>query len=756
MTTSSSGASGQGGRMRPASDLDLELSRLVGAATAKQVAKALDITTVGEMLHHFPRRYIARGELTDLDQLSVDEEVTILARVVHSHTRYMQTRKGIITDVVITDNSGRPSELVISFFNGFKAKTELQPGVLAMFSGKVSYYRNNLVLTNPGYVLLPDDELAEHEAEFHAAKPVPVYPATAKFPSWKSQHVLDILLPVLDLDQLADPVPAAIAAREKLLPLAEAYKEIHAPASMETWPRARKRFRFQEALALQTALAQKRHQAVKQDATGRPAVPHGLLDAFDAGLPYTLTSGQQDIGAVIAAEISAGHPMHRLLQGEVGSGKTVVALRAMLQVIDAGGQAAFLAPTEVLAAQHLHSIKALLGVLGEGTLLGGPHATAVTLLTGSMPAAAKKKALLAAASGEAGIVVGTHALLSDNVQFADLGLIVVDEQHRFGVEQRDVLRAKALKPPHVLVMTATPIPRTVAMTVFGDLEVSELTELPAGRTPIRTHVSPLAEHPGWEPRVWARTREEIDAGHQAYVVCPKIGDEPDTLVHGAAGAQEPDVREEDMPDSDTRPMAGVLEVVQYLRGTPALRDKRIDVLHGRMESAQKQGTMAAFARGDIDVLVATTVIEVGVDVHNATLMVILDADRFGMSQLHQLRGRVGRGGHEGTCLLVTSLEKDHPSRKRLEAVAATTDGFVLAQQDLELRREGDILGAKQSGGNSGLRMLSVLRDEELIQRARQDATAIVENDPQLKSHPALKLEIEMYLTEKNEAFLERG
>ncbi|WP_343317642.1 ATP-dependent DNA helicase RecG [Arthrobacter sp. TMP15] len=727
----------------PYSDLLLELGRLVGATTAKQVAKGLDITTVGQMLHQFPRRYIARGDLTDLDQLQVDEEATILARVVDLRTRYMQTRKGTISDVVITDNSGRPSSLVISFFNGFKAKQELKPGVLAMFSGKVGSYGGHKVLTNPGYVLLADDELAEHEVEIHASKPVPLYPATAKFPSWKTEHVIKVLLPILDFAMIPDPVPKHIAAREKLMPLAEAYDEIHIPSSMDTWPRARKRFRFQEALALQTALAQKRAEATRLDATSRAAVSGGLLDAFDAQLPYTLTGGQREIGALVATEIAAGHPMHRLLQGEVGSGKTVIALRAMLQVIDAGGQAAFLAPTEVLAAQHLHSISALLGALGAGTLIGGQHATKVTLLTGSMPAAAKKKALLAAASGEAGIVIGTHALLSDIVQFADLGLIVVDEQHRFGVEQRDALRAKALKPPHVLVMTATPIPRTVAMTVFGDLEVSELTELPAGRAPILTHVSPLSEHPGWEPRVWSRTREEIDAGHQVYVVCPKIGEAPD---------------DDDVPpaEGDTRPMAGVLDVVQYLRRVPVLAGTRIEVLHGRLDSADKQGTMAAFARGEIDVLVATTVIEVGVDVHNATLMVILDADRFGISQLHQLRGRVGRGGLKGTCLLVTSLEKDHPSRKRLDAVAATTDGFVLAKQDLEMRREGDILGARQSGGGSGLRMLSVLRDEDLIERARQDATEIISKDPELAFHPALKLEIEMYLTEKNEAFLERG
>lgn len=727
----------------PYPELGWELSRLVGSPSAKAVAKALDISTVGEMLHHFPRRYLARGDLTDLDQLVVDEEATILARVVELKTRYMQTRKGTISDVTITDNSGRPSGLKISFFNGFKAKQELQPGVLAMFSGRVSLYNGAKVLTNPGYVLLPDDELAEHEAEVQSAKPVPIYPGTANFPSWKSEKIIQTLLPALELEKIPDPIPKHIAAREKLMPLWEAYAQIHAPTDMDSFPAARKRFRYQEALALQTVLAQKRFEAMHLDATGRRTVQGGLLDAFDASLPYTLTAGQQEIGTLIAGEVAAGHPMHRLLQGEVGSGKTVVALRAMLQVVDAGGQAAFLAPTEVLAAQHLYSITELLGILGAGKLLGGPHATQVTLLTGSMPAGAKKKALLAAASGEAGIVIGTHALLSDNVQFADLGLIVVDEQHRFGVEQRDALRAKALKPPHLLVMTATPIPRTVAMTVFGDLEVSELTELPAGRTPITTHVAPMAEHPGWEPRVWARAREEIDAGRQVYVVCPKIGELPD---------------DGDIPptEGDGRPMAGVLDVVRYLRELPALSGKRIEVLHGRLDSQDKQGTMAAFAAGEIDVLVATTVIEVGVDVRNATLMVVLDADRFGISQLHQLRGRVGRGGYAGTCLLVTNLEPGHPSRKRLDAVAATSDGFVLAKNDLEMRREGDILGARQSGGVSGLRMLSVLRDEALIERARHDATDIVSKDPELEFHPALKLEIDMYLTEKNEAFLERG
>ncbi|MGA7204077.1 MAG: DEAD/DEAH box helicase [Specibacter sp.] len=555
----------------PGTDLGLDLSRLLGAASAGTVGKNLGISTVGQMLHQFPRRYLARGELTELDKLPLDEDVTIMARVVDISTRFMQTRKGSITDVVITDNSGRPSGLRISFFNGYKAQKELTPGTLAMFSGHVNLYRNDKTLTNPGYVLLPDDELAEHEAELQAVRPVPIYPATAKFPSWKTEKVIEALLPALDLSGIADPVPAKFAKRERLMPLADAYAQIHQPDTMEDFPKARKRFRYQEALALQTSLAQKRFEAVQQDATARTLVKGALLDAFDAQLPYTLTAGQEEIGALVAAEISAGHPMHRLLQGEVGSGKTVIALRAMLQVVDAGGQAAFLAPTEVLAAQHLASISALLGSLGQGPLLGGPHATEVTLLTGSMPAAAKKKALLAAASGSAGIVIGTHALLSDHVQFADLGLIVVDEQHRFGVEQRDALRSKAQKPPHLLVMTATPIPRTVAMTVFGDLEVSELTELPAGRAPISTHVAPLAEHPGWESRVWARAREEVDAGHQVYVVCPKIGDGEDSaaeldeipeLVGFGDRGLSGDRARRDPGAGDDRPMAAVLDVVQ--------------------------------------------------------------------------------------------------------------------------------------------------------------------------------------------------
>ncbi len=757
-------------------DFALPLDRLIGKASATGIEKHLGLTTVGELLNYFPRRYLKRGELTAIDKIPVNEDVTIMARVLSATKRPMRERKGFITDVVVTDNTGGRSALKISFFNAFKAGKELRPGSLAMFSGKVTVYNNARTLTNPLFELLPDDELAGHEAEFQAQRPLPVYSATAKLPSWKIQRVVEAVLVAVDLSGLPDPLPAEIVRREKFMSLEDAYQQIHSPSDQQDWQRARERFRYQEALVLQTALARRRAQTAAEDATARRGSPDGLLAAFDAGLPFTLTPGQQSVGDVLAAELSAQHPMNRLLQGEVGSGKTVVALRAMLQVIDSGGQAALLAPTEVLAAQHHQSIRAILGPLAEGGMLGssqgdGPDGTQVTLLTGSMPAAARKRAMLDAASGTAGIVIGTHALLSDNVQFFDLGLIVVDEQHRFGVEQRDALRVKAHKPPHLLVMTATPIPRTVAMTVFGDLETSVLRELPAGRAPISTHQVGLAEHPAWVRRIWTRAREEIDAGHQVYVVCPRIGTDddgdgseplsdqssnPSPVVDHAGPASAGRSSSPTRDARDTGDLAEVNAVVEQLRAEPALTGTRIEALHGRLDTDEKADTMAAFAAGEVDLLVSTTVIEVGVDVHNATLMVILDADRFGISQLHQLRGRVGRGGLPGTCLLVTSLQPGHPSRRRLDAVAATTDGFILSQEDLKLRREGDILGASQSGGRSTLRLLRVLQHEDIISQARDDAWEIVQKDPQLRENSALEAAIEAYLNPEKEAFLERG
>jgi ATP-dependent DNA helicase RecG len=511
---------------------------------------------------------------------------------------------------------------------------------------------------------------------------------------------------------------------------------------------AEHRLRFDEAFVLQVALAQRRAAAAGRPARPRPRVAGGLLDAFDARLPFRLTPGQHRVSEQIERDLAAAWPMHRLLQGEVGSGKTVVAVRAMLAVIDAGGQAALLAPTEVLAQQHHRSITGLLGPLGAAGELGAAdHATRVALLTGSLPAARRRRELLDAASGAAGIVVGTHALLEEHVQFTDLGLVVVDEQHRFGVEQRDALRAKADPPPHLLVMTATPIPRTVAMTVFGDLETSTLRELPAGRSPITTTVVPLADHPGWVDRVWQRVREEVAGGGRAYIVCPRIdGDDP---------AAEPS-DDADEPSAGTRPpAAAATEVADLLRAGP-LAGLRVGLLHGRLPAEVKDAAMRAFAAGELDVLVATTVIEVGVDVPEATVMVVLDADRFGISQLHQLRGRVGRGSAPGLCLLVTSMADGTPARERLAGVAETTDGFALARLDLEHRREGDVLGERQSGRRSSLRLLRLLRDEDVIVAAREAATALVETDPELVAAPALAAAVTALAGEGQAEFLAKA
>jgi ATP-dependent DNA helicase RecG len=753
------------------SELDLDLGRLVGKRSAGVIGKHLGLTTVGALLNYFPRRYLNRGELTPISEVPLDEDVTLIARVVSNSTRSMKARRGTITDVVISDDDGTPGlrmvggsdyrgkvpgTLKVSFFNGYRAKAELLQGRRALFSGKVTRYGGLLGLTNPDFLLLDEDPFIQgKDPESLALMPIPVYPATGKLTSWAIQKVVEALLQTADLDALPDPVPPAVAAREKFLPIAEAYRLIHSPGSTADWQKARDRFRYQEALVLQAALARRRAQLAAEEATARRPVADGLLAAFDRQLPFDLTAGQAAIGKTLSTELAQDGPMNRLLQGEVGSGKTVVALRAMLQVVDAGGQAALLAPTEVLAAQHYESIRRTLGPLSRDGLLGGSGSDAVqvTLLTGSMPTAARRQAMLDAASGTAGIVIGTHALLSGNVSFYDLGLIVVDEQHRFGVEQRDALRAKASKPPHLLVMTATPIPRTVAMTVFGDLETSVLDELPAGRAPISTYVVGLAENPGWAGRIWSRSREEVDAGHQVYVVCPKIGTDDDgDFSPGEAEPTAADLEE----DSTARELASVTAVVEQLQQEPALAGVPLAPLHGRQDPAVKSAAMADFAANRTKLLVSTTVIEVGVDVHNATLMIILDADRFGISQLHQLRGRVGRGGFPGTCLLVTTLEPGHPSRRRLDAVASTTDGFELSQEDLKLRREGDILGASQSGGRSTLKLLRVLEHEDLIAKARQDAQKIVGSDPSLQHHPHLAKAIDAYLNPEKEAFLERG
>ncbi len=733
-----------------ANPLDEPLDRgPLRGATAKALAQHLEIRTTGELLRHYPRRYARWGELSPLSELRIGEAATVLAQVVSATERPMRQRRGTLLSVVVTDGTDR---LDLTFFQARKVAHLVRPGMQALFSGTVGSYNGRRQLTHPQVEPVEEGEDGQAQAD----RPTPVYPATARLTSLQIRKAVRTVLDLLG--DLPDPLPAEIRARHGLMGLRQALEAVHRPASDEQWRAAQRRLRFEEAFVLQVALARRRAAEGAQPATPRVPRPGGLLEAFDARLPFTLTAGQKAVSEEIAADLARTSPMHRLLQGEVGSGKTVVALRAMLTVVDAGGQAALLAPTEVLAAQHHRSITAMLGDLAAGGMLGGDErGTRVELLTGSLPAAARRRALLDAVSGDAGIVVGTHALLQERVEFSDLGLVVVDEQHRFGVEQRDALRGKGRSVPHLLVMTATPIPRTVAMTVFGDLETSTLAELPAGRAPIASHVVPVGERPSWYERTWRRVREEVDGGHQAYVVCARIGTEPDAGPAGKAGRGpgEPGGGADQRPDEGPE-VRSVVDVLAELRANPVLDGLRIGVLHGRLPAEERDATMQAFGRGEVDVLVATTVIEVGVDVPNATVMVIVDADRFGVSQLHQLRGRVGRGSAPGVCLLLTEAEAGTPARERLDAVAGTLDGFELARVDLEQRREGDVLGASQSGGKSSLRLLRVLRDEKVIEQARHEAGALVAADPGLDGQPALHQALEELLGPEREAYLEKG
>jgi ATP-dependent DNA helicase RecG len=744
------------------SPLDESLHKLVGGRTAKVLADSLRLRTVGDLLHHYPRRYAERGELTSLDDLEVDEHATVVARIEKVTVIPFRQRRGNRLEVVVTDGRGR---LTLAFFNQAWREKELRPGARGMFAGKVGVFQRVRQLANPDYELL-DSDAGSDAAEKFAGRLIPVYPASAQMPSWKISRCVEMALDTVSWADVGEPLPCTLRGDRELLALPEALERIHRPRNQADVAMARSRLKWDEAFVLQVALARRRAADSALPAVPRVALKGGLLDAFDARLPFTLTEGQQKVSAEILADLAREHPMHRLLQGEVGSGKTLVGLRAMLAVVDAGGQAAMLAPTEVLAQQHHRSIVEMMGDLAEGGMLGGAElGTRVVLLTGSTGAAARRRALLDLVVGDAGIVVGTHALIEETVQFRDLGLVVVDEQHRFGVEQRDALRARAERPPHLLVMTATPIPRTVAMTVFGDLETSVLDQLPAGRSPIASHVVPALEKPNFLARAWQRVREEVAEGHQAYVVCPRIGDEEEGSSGGArpgkartpeSGRLYPDDPEDiGAAADDRRPPLAVLAVADQLRTGP-LAGLRVEVLHGRMPPDAKDDVMRRFAAGTVDVLVATTVIEVGVNVPNATVMVIMDADRFGVSQLHQLRGRVGRGAAAGLCLLVSDLPSGTAARARLAAVAATLDGFELSRIDLEQRREGDVLGQAQSGVRSSLKVLSVLQDEEVIAAAREEAVRLVARDPELADHPHLAGALASLLDEERAGYLEKG
>lgn len=721
-------------------DLDNKLSNVVGDRTAKVLLDSFSIKTVGDLMHHYPRRYMVRGELSDIAQLNEGDEVTILAQVHSSQNRAIRGRKGSILEVIVTDGSAK---LSLTFFNQAWREKELKVGAQGLFAGKVGIFNGKKQLAHPDYQMIPDGADVDSAAASFAGKYLPVYSATAKLASWKISQCVEMA--IATLDQVEDYLPESIRLSHNYPTLQQALVQLHTPADLDHADAARERLTFDEAFLLQLMLVMRRNELKKLNTTSRKTIKGGLLEAFDASLPFELTGGQREVVAEIENDLAQTHPMHRLLQGEVGSGKTVVALRAMLAIVDSGGQAALLAPTEVLAAQHLRTFQKLLGPLALGGTLGSADkSTQITLITGSQSAHERKIALSLAATGGAGIIIGTHALLGEKVEFADLGLIVVDEQHRFGVEQRDALKVKAQKPPHLLVMTATPIPRTVAMTVFGDLDVSTLRELPLGRAPITTHVVSVLEKPAYLERAWARIREEVAAGHQAYIVAPRIeaGSDESSDIDFLFGLDSPDI-------------AAVTTLAPQL-SAGALAGLKVAELHGRQNSEIKDSTMRAFAAGELDVLVSTTVIEVGVDVANATVMVIMDADRFGVSQLHQLRGRVGRGTSPGLCLLVSSAPADSAARERLNAVALTLDGFELSRIDLEQRREGDVLGSTQSGSASHLRLLRVLRDEALIEIARADAQSIIEASNELSSYPALKSQVALLAQNAATDYLDKG
>jgi len=744
----------------PAVTWESKLDRAIGGKAAAALEKAFGLETVGDLLTYFPRSLQDTGELTDFSSLRLGEHVTVVAKVLKvdniPYTIKGTGKRAVRTTVSVTDGE---REMSLTFFKQAWRKDHLAGGTIAMVSGDVSVFNGRRQLTHPKVEVLGRGADLDEFADIEVPRWIPIYPATASISSETIRSCVGQTLGLID--EVPDPVPDDVRTARGLIGYDAALRAIHGPQEPADDRRARTRLRFDEAFLLQTVLAQRRAATAKLSAVSRARRGHGLAARFESAMPFELTTGQQSIGAEISADLAAEHPMHRLLQGEVGSGKTLVALRAMLQVVDSGGQAALLAPTEVLAAQHHRSIVAMLGPLAEPGMLGGDlDGTQVELLTGSQSTPRRRAALLNVQSGAAGIVIGTHALLEEKVRFAELGLVVVDEQHRFGVEQRAALTAKAGEAtPHVLVMTATPIPRTVAMTVFGDLDVSTLRELPPGRSPIQSSLVPAAQRPDWLERAWQRVREEVASGQQAYVVCPRIDGDAREIDDDRDGAgpdpPDADLRSEQAPGQSTRrPPLAVLDVVDQLRARQ-LAGLRLDVLHGRLPGEEKDAVMRRFGAGEIDVLVATTVVEVGLDVPNASVMVVLDADRFGASQLHQLRGRVGRGAVPGLCLLVTEAEPDSPAAERVSAVAATTDGFELARLDLEHRREGDVLGARQSGRRSSLKLLSVLRHEDVIQDARLAASQVVAEDPSLAGHPALARAVAALAAEET-SYLEKS
>ncbi|MEE9244550.1 MAG: ATP-dependent DNA helicase RecG [Mycobacterium sp.] len=710
------------------------LPLLLGEKAAGQLEEYFGIRTVNDLVRYFPRKYsdamTTRGEGEELD-LEEGEHVTFVDEITKAEARW--TNRQPKREYLVVTLGHRQPKVTATFFNAKYLKKTLLAGTRVMLSGEVGHFKGTMQLTHPAFLVLDsgkgskslatiaststasgDDLLAEFEKDFF-----PIYAANSKVQTWEIYACVRQVLAVLD--PVTETIPNWFVREHNLVSEDEALRAAHIADNEADRARAIERLTFDEAIGLQWGLVTRRHSELSDSGPTAQRHDDGLWAAMMSQLPFELTAGQRDVLDVISTEITAARPMNRMLQGEVGSGKTIVSLLAMLQMIDAGYQCALMAPTEVLAAQHALSIRSMLGPLAMAGQLGGAeHATRVALLTGSMSAQQKKLVRDEVISGEAGIVIGTHALLQDAVEFHRLGMAVVDEQHRFGVEQRDRLRAKAPDgmTPHLLVMTATPIPRTVALAVYGDLEISTLRELPRGRQPIATNTIFINQKPTWLERAWARIAEEVRAGRQAYVVASRIDEDDNpgnTKGKKAAKEQGP-------------PPITVVELLAQLQRGP-LAGLRLGLMHGRLPSDEKDAVMAAFRAGEIDVMVCTTVIEVGVDVPNATVMVVMDADRFGISQLHQLRGRIGRGDHPSLCLLATKLPEESKAGQRLKAVASTQDGFALAELDLSERSEGDVLGLHQSGRPITLRFLSLRDHYDIIHAARELCEAVYEADP---------------------------
>ncbi|RYQ34702.1 ATP-dependent DNA helicase RecG [Bifidobacterium pseudolongum subsp. globosum] len=787
--------------------VDTPLAALLTNKRRVSALKALGVLTVADALTYYPFRVTDPVPVRALAEARFGEKMACAVDVRALRVTPMNARRGYRLEVLVDDAPTAASRAVpprtaaLVFFSHRKSYVDwmasrLRAGLQLVISGDPSTFNDRLQFTHPDILTVAPAEppAAEPQLAFsepavqpqprlrydvdsvaqglaRATRPRPVYHANSRISSEHIHETIDQVLRLLAgedpfaaspvtadsaqfgeqfalgeaararlAEQIPDVLPEPVRTAKHLMHRAQAFCAIHEPQSVADFKRAIETMRYEEAFVCQCALLMARGRAATSNAYACADVQ--LRDGYIERLPFALTNGQREVIDAIGTDMGRAHPMQRLLQGEVGSGKTVVAVAAMLQAVGSGHQAVLVAPTQVLAEQHFQSISASVGDL-----------VPVHLLTGGMKLAARRKVLAAAASGEPCIVVATHAAFSKSFQAPNLALAVIDEQHRFGVEQREALRAKSERDPHLLVMTATPIPRTAAMTWFGDLDISWLTELPGGRKPIRTFVIPEADAHMMADMFW-HIRRRIDEGERAYIICPRI--EPSDAEDGGTG--EPDAPEllsgEALGDTGEPrpPLHAVVEIAQRLRSLPQFNGVRLCTLTGRDDDATKAQVMADFESGETPVMVATTVVEVGVDVPQASCITIFDADRYGLSQLHQLRGRVGRGGTDSWAFLVSRAELGTVAQERLEVIAGSLDGAEIASRDLELRGAGDVLGDAQSGGKSSLKLLRVVQDARMIADARASAQELLAHDPDLAGHVQLAGAV-LDFTRGNEQYL---